>query len=55
MKLKCSVYEVLQILGIYLTDKIHFSDLFDKSNFKILKTNIIQVNRIYLICNLVHF
>lgn len=34
MKLERSVYEVLQILGISLTDKKHLSDLFDKSNFK---------------------
>ena len=34
MKLERSIYEVLQILGISLTDKTHLSDLFDKSNFK---------------------
>ena len=34
MKLERSIYEVLQILGISLTDKTHLGDLFDKSNFK---------------------
>ena len=34
MKLGRSIYEVLQILGISLTDKTHLCDLFDKSNFK---------------------
>lgn len=34
MKLDRSVYEVLQIVGISLTDKTHLRDLFDKSNFK---------------------
>ena len=37
MKLERSVYEILQILGISLTDKTHLSDLFDKSNFKNVK------------------
>lgn len=55
MKLERSIYEVLQILGISLTDKTHLSDLFDKSNFKMSKTDMIQVNRIYLIIKLVHF
>ena len=56
MKLERSAYEVLQILGISLTDKTHLSDLFDKIEFqKMPKTNMIQVNRIYLIFNLVHF
>lgn len=55
MKLERSVYAILQILGISLTDKTHLSDLFDKSNFKMSKTDMIQVNRIYLIFNLVHF
>ena len=32
MKLERSVYEVLQILGISLTDKTHMRDLFDKKN-----------------------
>ena len=32
MQLECSVYEVLQILSISLTDKTHIVDLFDKSN-----------------------
>lgn len=34
MELQRSVYEVLQIVGISLTDKTHLCDLFDKSNFK---------------------
>ena len=34
LKLERSIYEVLQILGISLTDKTHLRDLFDKSNFK---------------------
>jgi len=34
MKLERSIYEVLQILGISLTDKATLRDLFDKSNFK---------------------
>ena len=34
MKLQRSIYEVLQILGISLTDKTHLRELFDKSNFK---------------------
>lgn len=34
MKLERSIYEVLQILGISLTDKTPLRDLFDKSNFK---------------------
>ena len=37
MKLKHSVYEVLQILGISLTDQTHHSDLFNKLNFKNVK------------------
>ena len=37
MKLERSIYEVLQILGISLTDKTHLCDLFDKSNFKNVK------------------
>ncbi len=34
MRLERSIYEILQILGISLTDKTHLRDLFDKSNFK---------------------
>ena len=49
MKLERNVYEVLQIRGISLTDKTHLCDLFDKSNFKILKTDVVQVSRIYLV------
>ena len=37
MKLERSIYEVLQILGISLTDKTNLRDLFDKSNFKNVK------------------
>jgi hypothetical protein len=37
MELERSIYEVLQILGISLTDKTHLRDLFDKSNFKNVK------------------
>jgi hypothetical protein len=37
MKLDRSVYEVLQILGISLTDKTALRDLFNKSNFKNVK------------------
>lgn len=36
MRLERSIYEVLQILGISLTDKTPLRDLFDKSNFKIV-------------------
>ncbi len=32
MKLERSVYEILQIAGVSLTDKMHLKDLFDKSN-----------------------
>ncbi len=32
MKLERSVYEILQIVGISLTDKTHLEDLFNKSN-----------------------
>lgn len=34
MELERSIYEIIQILGILLTDKTHLRDLFDKSNFK---------------------
>lgn len=34
MQLERSIYEVLQILGISLTDKTHLRNLFDKSNIK---------------------
>lgn len=37
MKLERSVYEVLQILGISLTDKTHLRDLFDKKNINEIK------------------
>jgi hypothetical protein len=37
MKLERSIYEILQILGISLTDKTHLRDLFDKSNTKNIK------------------
>ena len=32
IKLERSVYEILQIVGISLTDKTNLRDLFDKSN-----------------------
>lgn len=34
IRLERTIYEVLQILGISLTDKTNLRDLFDKSNFK---------------------
>lgn len=34
MKLERSIYEIIHILGILLTDKTHLRGLFDKSNFK---------------------
>ena len=34
MKLERSIYEVLQILSISLTDKTHLKDLFDKTKFQ---------------------
>lgn len=37
MMLERSIYEILQILGISLTDKTNLKDLFDKSNFKYFK------------------
>jgi transposase len=37
MKLERSIYEVLQILGISLTDKTHLRDLFDKKNINDVK------------------
>lgn len=37
MKLERSIYEVLQILGISLTDKTHLRDLFDKKNINEIK------------------
>lgn len=37
LKLERSIYEVLQILGISLTDKTHIRDLFNKSNFNNVK------------------
>ena len=39
MKLDCSTYEVLQILGVSLTDTTHLADLFDRTksqNFNVL-------------------
>ncbi|OKZ16501.1 MAG: hypothetical protein BHV77_15880 [Bacteroides sp. 43_108] len=55
MKFERSIYEVLQILVIFLTDKTFLCDLLDKSNFKMPRIDMFQVNRIYLIFNLVHF
>lgn len=37
MQLDRSAYEILQIIGISLTDKTHLRDLFDKSNFNNFK------------------
>lgn len=37
MKLKRSIYEVLRIPSISLTDKTHLRDLFDKTNFNDVK------------------
>lgn len=37
MQLDRSAYEILQIIGISLTDKAHLKDLFDKSNFNNFK------------------
>ena len=34
MQLDRSIYEILQILSISLTDKTHLKDLFDKNKFK---------------------
>ena len=55
MKLERSIYEVLQILRISLTDKTSLRDLFDKSNF--INVNILcdSSEPIYLIFNSVHF
>ena len=33
MQLDRSIYEILQILSISLTDKTHLKDLFDKTKF----------------------
>ena len=35
--LERSIYEILQILGISLTDKTHIRDLFDKKNINDVK------------------
>ena len=43
MKIERSVYEILQILSISLTEKTHLRDLFDKPNFK-------NVNELYGSC-----
>ena len=40
MQLKCSTYEVLQILSISLTNKTNLRDLFDKTNFNNAKNPI---------------
>lgn len=37
MKLERSIYEILQILGISLTDRTHIRDLFDKKNINDVK------------------
>ena len=43
MDLKCSTYEVLQILSISLTDKTHLRDLFDKTNFNDVKEQFVPL------------
>jgi|GEM_PF-5858971 len=55
MKLERSIYEILQILGISLTDKTHLHDLFDKKNINDLYDLYGSNNRIYLIFNRVLF
>jgi hypothetical protein len=42
MKLKRSIYETLQILGISLTDKTNLRDLFDKKNIKLQRTYFLR-------------
>ena len=37
MKIERTTYEILQILGISLTDTASLKDLFDKSNFNNVK------------------
>lgn len=37
MKLERTIYEILQILGVSLTDKTHIRDLFDKKNINDVK------------------
>lgn len=49
MQLKCSTYEVLQILSISLTDKTHLRDLFDKTNFNDIKELDCPLLKDYLI------
>ena len=39
MKLERSIYEILQILGISLTDKTHIRNLFDKKNINDVKVH----------------
>ena len=55
MKLERSIYEILQILVISLTDKTHLHDLFDKKNINDLYDLYGSNNRIYLIFNRVLF
>ena len=55
MKLERSVYDVLQILGIYLIDKTYLSDLFDKLNFKNVKDRYDSSEPNLFNFNLVHF
>jgi len=40
MQFRRSTYEILQILSISLTDKIHLRDLFDKTNFNDVKEQL---------------
>lgn len=55
MKLERSVYEVILIFGISLTDKIYLSDLFDKSNFKNIKAQYDSSEPDLFNFNLTHF
>ena len=43
MDLKRSTYEVLGILSISLTDKVHLRDLFDKTNFNDVKEQFVPL------------
>ena len=46
-----STYEILQILSILLTDKTHLRDFFDKTNFKMTKSDLAPMDRFFLIFN----
>ena len=51
MQLDRSIYKILQILNISLTDKPHLKDLFDKINFNMTKTDSALMGLIYLMFN----